>query len=161
MVRLSFSSSRYIQTVDGAVGIFQKVIDLAPSKSIRFVALNRRTFPGSTPFTPEERNVIFTGGEGEAERDAHIEGRGHEIAVFVVEFIRKYDLPPPTRSGGERRPGNGGVAILGWSQGVVHAFAAVASAGTLEKDVRDVLSVHLRSLIIYGMSWSPSTVSSI
>lgn len=112
------------------------------------MALNRRPFPGSTPFTPEELNITLTGGSGDADRDGQIEARGHEIATFVAEFVKKFDLPPLSSDGKK-----GGVALLGWSVGAVYAFAAVGTADTLPKGVKDVLSANLRSLIIYGKCW--------
>ncbi|KAJ7087147.1 hypothetical protein C8R44DRAFT_991416 [Mycena epipterygia] len=76
--------------------IFEKIMALAPSRNVRVVAINRRPFPGSTPFTPAELNITLTGGAGDAERDAQIEARGHEIGMFIARFITKFNLPPPS-----------------------------------------------------------------
>ncbi|KAF9022454.1 hypothetical protein BDZ89DRAFT_956554 [Hymenopellis radicata] len=124
--------------------VFQKVMDIAPSKGVRFVALNRRPFPGSTPFTPEELNVTLTGGTGDADRDIQIEARGHEIATFAAEFIRKFKLPPLSHNGTQ-----GGVALLGWSVGAAYPLAAIGSSPTLPKDVKQLLGSYIRSLITY------------
>ncbi|KAF8873509.1 hypothetical protein CPB85DRAFT_1236931 [Mucidula mucida] len=124
--------------------VFQKVLDIAPSKGVRFVALNRRPFPGSTPFTPEELDVTLTGGTGDADRDAQIEARGHEIAMFVAEFIKKFKLPALSQDGK-----HGGVALLGWSVGAAYPLAAIGSSPTLPKDVQRLLGLNVRSLISY------------
>ncbi|KAF8917706.1 hypothetical protein CPB85DRAFT_1431233 [Mucidula mucida] len=124
--------------------VFQKVLDIAPSKGVRFVALNRRPFPGSTPFTPEELDVTLTGGTGDADRDVQIEARGHEIAMFVAEFIKKFTIPALSQDGKQ-----GGVALLGWSVGAAYPLAAIGSAPTLPKDVKELLGSYIRSLISY------------
>ncbi|KAJ8076358.1 hypothetical protein PM082_000779 [Marasmius tenuissimus] len=124
--------------------IFQKILDIAASKGIRFVAVNRRAFPGSTPYTRPELDVVTDEASTEAEKDAFMQDRGHEITYFIDSFIREHELPPLSSDGM-----NGGVAILGWSIGSSHAAAAVASTLTLPADVRARLSLHLRSLIFY------------
>jgi pimeloyl-ACP methyl ester carboxylesterase len=124
--------------------IFQKVLNVARSNGVRFVAIQRRPFPGSTPFTAEELNVVLTGGSSEADRDAQIAARGHEIASFVDAFIQKFKLPPLSDDGKI-----GGVALLGWSVGGAFPVAAVASSGTLPTDVQARLSSYVRSLIVY------------
>ncbi|KAF9264169.1 hypothetical protein L218DRAFT_958595 [Marasmius fiardii PR-910] len=148
--------------------IFQKVIDLAVFRGIRFVAINRRAFPGSTPYTPHELDTVYNQSSTETEKDAFMEERGHEILQFIDNFIQKNDLPPLSTDGM-----NGGVAILGWSIGASHAAAAVASSYTLPDDVRARLSLYLRSLIFYeaapmiiglpppSQSWLPLTDESI
>ena len=125
--------------------IFQKILDAATSKGVRFVAINRRGFPGSTPYTNPELDVVTNELSTETEKDAFLQDRGHEITYFIDNFIREHELPPPSSDGM-----NGGVAILGWSLGSSHAAAAVASTLTLPADVRARLSLHLRSLIFYG-----------
>ncbi|PBK63889.1 hypothetical protein ARMSODRAFT_893703 [Armillaria solidipes] len=124
--------------------IFQKVLNAARSKGVRFVAIQRRPFPGSTPFTAEELNVILTGGSSEADRDAQIAARGHEIASFVDAFIQKFKLPPLSDDGK-----TGGVALLGWSVGGAFPVAAVASSSTLPTNVQTRLGSYVRSLIVY------------
>ncbi|KAK0224202.1 hypothetical protein IW262DRAFT_1295844 [Armillaria fumosa] len=92
--------------------IFQKVMSVASSNGVRFVAIQRRPFPGSTPFTDEELNVTLTGGSGDEERNFEVEMRGHEIASFVDIFIQNHNLPRVSSDGK-----SGGVSLLGWSGG--------------------------------------------
>ncbi|KAK0222340.1 Alpha/Beta hydrolase protein [Armillaria fumosa] len=121
--------------------IFQRVIDLAPSKGVRFVALNRRHFPGTTPLSPEELVITQTGGTDDSQREALVEARGHEIALFIDTFIQKFNLPSISSGGG--------VALLGWSLGATFAPIAISSTDTLPEDVRCRLSEYMRSLILY------------
>ncbi|KAJ6579593.1 hypothetical protein DFH09DRAFT_913087 [Mycena vulgaris] len=124
--------------------VFQKIVDIASSRGVRIVAINRRPFPGSTPFTPEELNVTLTGGSGDDERDVQMEARGHEIGTFIATFIRKFQLPPLST---DRK--TGGAVLMGWSAGAPFQTAVISSADTLPEELRSVLSSHVRSLILY------------
>ncbi|KAK0183634.1 hypothetical protein F5146DRAFT_179242 [Armillaria mellea] len=121
--------------------IFQRVLDLAPSKGVRFVAFNRRHFPGTTPLSPEELVIIQTGGTDDSQREVLVEARGHEIALFIDTFIQKFNLPSISSGGG--------VALLGWSLGATFAPIAISSIDTLPEDVRRRLSEYMCSLILY------------
>ncbi|KAJ7021455.1 hypothetical protein C8F04DRAFT_1273673 [Mycena alexandri] len=152
--------------------VFQQMMALAPTQhytqGVRIVAINRRGFPGSTPFTPEELNVTLTGGSGDAEREVQVEARGHEIAMFIAIFIQKFDLPPFSGAG---RPG--GVVLFGWSVGAPFTTFAIANADTLPEATREVLRSHVRSLILYeaapiaiglptpAQNWTPLVDSTI
>ncbi|KAK7055271.1 Alpha/Beta hydrolase protein [Favolaschia claudopus] len=124
--------------------VFQKLMDLAPSQGVRVVAINRRPFPGSTPFTDAELNVIYTGGSGDAERQTQLDNRGREISNFIVNFITQNRLPPISNDGK-----TGGAIILGWSVGAPYAMAALSSADSLPLASRVVLAAYLRSVVIY------------
>ncbi|KAK0432326.1 Alpha/Beta hydrolase protein [Armillaria borealis] len=121
--------------------IFQRLIDLAPSKGVRFVALDRRPFPGSTPFSVEELGVLKAAGTDDAQQEAFVEARGHEIAIFIDTFVQKFNLPPIS--------GGGGVALLGWSLGAALASAAISSTGTLPEDTCKRLERYMRAVILY------------
>ncbi|KAK0201370.1 Alpha/Beta hydrolase protein [Desarmillaria ectypa] len=121
--------------------IFQRVIDLAPSKGVRFVALDRRPFPGSTPFSAEELGVLQAAGTNHAQQEAFVEARGHEIAIFIDTFIQKYNLSPISSGGG--------ATLLGWSLGAALVSVAISSISTLSEDIRIRLNRYIRSVILY------------
>ncbi len=120
------------------------MIDLAASKGVRFVALNRRHFPGTTPLSSEELVITQTGGTDDSQREALVEARAHEIALFIDVFIQKFNLPSISSGGG--------VALLGWSLGATFALIVISSVDTLPEDVRRRLNDYMRSLILYGTS---------
>ncbi|KAK2467226.1 hypothetical protein APHAL10511_000775 [Amanita phalloides] len=121
--------------------IFKRVQAAAPKKGARFVATNRRNYPGSTPFSEAEINVLINGTK--EQKDAFNQDRGHEIAMFIQKLIEKENIPPITADGK-----SGGVAVLGWSLGTGYADATIAYADTLPSDVRSHLSKYIRSLTI-------------
>ncbi|KAK0499098.1 hypothetical protein EDD18DRAFT_1070396, partial [Armillaria luteobubalina] len=107
--------------------VFQKVMGVASSNGVRFVATKHRPCLGSTLFTDEELD------QGNFE----IEMRGHEIASFV-------DIPRVSDDGM-----SGGVSLLGWSVRCGYVVVAIASIGTLPVDVQTRLGAHVRFMIIY------------
>lgn len=122
--------------------IFKRVQAIAANKGVRFVAINRRNYPGSTPYSPAELEVIDKGSE--EQKNIWLDTRGHEIASFVVSFIEKEQIPPI--SGRE-----GGVILLGWSVGVGEANATIATADSLPSDIRTTFTSYIRGLVLHGM----------
>ncbi|KAL0580248.1 hypothetical protein V5O48_001753 [Marasmius crinis-equi] len=134
--------STRIQVTDlSREGIFEKMLIAAPQKGVRVVAIQRRHFPGSTPFSPEELSTTLSGGT-EAERVTYSEARGHELALFIAEFISKFNLPPASGA-------KGGSVLLGWSVGGILPVLAIRHSKTLPNDVKERLGAHIRSLIVY------------
>ncbi|KAG6839796.1 hypothetical protein C0991_011599 [Blastosporella zonata] len=123
--------------------IFQKLLPLARNKGSRFVALNRRNYPGSTPFSDEELALVLNGG-GDAKKEAVHHARGLEFATFIDNFISKNNIHPISEDGK-----SGGIVLLGWSFGCTFALAAISSACALPVDVRARLGAHIRAVIAY------------
>ncbi|THH12476.1 hypothetical protein EW146_g7663 [Bondarzewia mesenterica] len=123
--------------------VFQKVQGLALKAGLRFVAINRRNYPGSSPFTPDELNVIMQGTD--EQKDAYMKARGHEIATFIDLFVQKHNLPPISDDGK-----TGGVVILGWSLGNSMSMASIANLDTLPTDVQSRFASRVRTLIMHG-----------
>lgn len=135
-------------TPDLFLVIFERMLPVASNKGARFVALNRRHYPGSTEYRSGELNIVVSGGT-EEEKDAELQARGIEIATFIDNFIQINDLPPISE---DRK--TGGIILLGWSLGSVTAFATIASAGALPSDTRARLGARIRSIIVYGDRYS-------
>ena len=110
---------------------------------MRFVAINRREYPGSTSYNEKEVNVILNGSK--EQRDVWSRDRGHELGTFIHRFVEKENIPPISVDGK-----TGGIVLLGWSAGSGIANATIAYADTLPSDVRSCLSLYIRSLIIQG-----------
>ncbi|KAF8343237.1 hypothetical protein F5887DRAFT_973984 [Amanita rubescens] len=121
--------------------VFKRVQNVAIKQGVRFVALNRRNYPGSTPYTPEEINALLNGTK--EQRDGWHKDRGHEVGVFIYKLIEKGGIPPISA---DRK--TGGIVIHGWSAGAGDASAMIAYADTLPEDVRSRLALYMRALII-------------
>ena len=121
------------------------------------MALNRREYRGSTPFSDAEKAVVSTGTD--EQKLQWLRDRGNEIATFIHTFIRQHGLPPASANGK-----SGGVALLGWSLGVSTTMATVANVDSFAPEVQQSLASHLRAHIMHGSKpvlCSPASTSLI
>ncbi|EJF60558.1 hypothetical protein DICSQDRAFT_155693 [Dichomitus squalens LYAD-421 SS1] len=133
--------------------VWEKVLDLAPAYNTRFVAINRRDYNGSTPYTAGDLNVLQNGTV--SEQTAFFQQRGEEIATFIELFIKQNGLPAPSADGK-----TGGVALLGWSLGNAFGVSTIANIQTYATSTQQTLAKYLRGLVLQG-SWSPQIDTSI
>ncbi|KAI0354026.1 hypothetical protein OH77DRAFT_1426430 [Trametes cingulata] len=122
--------------------IFEKVMSLANVSNIRFVGINRRDYPGSTPLGTEDKAVLASGSEDE--KAAFLKSRGLEVANFVDRFILSNHVPTLS-SDGKR----GGFALLGWSLGCTFALAAVANIDALPAASQLRWQSNMRALVLH------------
>lgn len=131
--------------------IFKRLISLSTNYNIRIVALNRRGYAGSTPYTSFEKS-IFSDEQAHSNEAKHqfLEQRGVEILRFIDAFIQQFNLPAISRSEGKQV---GGVALLGWSLGIVFTLAAIANVDSklISDETRERLGTHLRTHILLGV----------
>ncbi|TBU38724.1 Alpha/Beta hydrolase protein [Dichomitus squalens] len=145
--------------------VFRRVIALSPAVGVRFVAVTRRDYNGSTPYTAHELNALQNGSN--SDKQAFLRARGLEIATFIQRFIQENSLPAP--SSDEK---TGGIGVLGWSLGASFAVALVANLQTYPTLIQKTLGQYLRALILQAavcrpwpslppQSWSPQIDTSI
>ncbi|KAI0368496.1 hypothetical protein BV20DRAFT_969126 [Pilatotrama ljubarskyi] len=139
---------------------------LANASNIRFVGINRRDYPGSTPFSAEETTVLASGSDDE--KAVFLRSRGLEVADFVDRFVVNNNVPALSSDGQK-----GGFAILGWSLGCAIALAAVANIDALpaasklpwQSDMRALLLQEAPTVAIGSpippKGWSPQLDNSI
>ena len=123
--------------------VYDKVMSLGTRSGLRFVAINRRGYPGSTPFSNLEMSILETGSH--EQRAAFIHAQGAEIMTFIYRYVQQHGIPSLSDDGS-----SGGFAIMGWSAGVSTALAAIAVVDTLPKEVSSVFKANLRALIMHG-----------
>ncbi|EKM50560.1 uncharacterized protein PHACADRAFT_178299 [Phanerochaete carnosa HHB-10118-sp] len=145
---------------------FEKIAIVASSAGVRFVAISRRDYPGSTPLSATDLRVLNDGTD--EEKAQHVRNRGVEIATFIDKFVEQNELPPPDEKGS-----GGGFAILGWSLGGTHAFATVTNIDALADAARARFAHYMRLLIMLEVpdlpigitpapkSWGPTQYKSI
>jgi len=100
-------------------GVFEKVLPAARKKGIRFIALNRRGFPGSTAYSKEELDVMKSPGAGIPDYLKFLQRRGLELIGFVHHAVENLKLPVLGPDG------KGCITILGWSLGNVYSFSVL------------------------------------
>ncbi|KAA1475623.1 hypothetical protein DENSPDRAFT_763553, partial [Dentipellis sp. KUC8613] len=117
---------------------FLRLADSCYERNIRLVALNRRSYPSSTPLAPPSFPSLTS-----AAKRAWLAARGVELLQFIDAFIERERLPPISR-GGEA----GGVALVGVGIGAAYTCAAVASMGIVAGGEGGRVGGYLRAHIL-------------
>lgn len=128
---------------------FARLFPLANERNLRIIALNRRDYKGSTLYSPEELSALpslRTGGkDAEKAQAGFLTDRGFEIARFLARMIKDKDIPKISDNGV-----HGGIVLVGWSLGAITTLAFLANMSTYPYEIRELLSSHLRALLVYG-----------
>lgn len=139
------SSLSYKSTSCNITDVFKKDLPEARQQGIRFIAINRRNFPGSTPFTSSELSAIQVKGAGALEYVQFLLDRGKELVGFIVSAIKQLELPYKNSEGG-------GISLMGWSLGNTYMQAIVNCLldVDLPEEWKILFEESLNSLIVYG-----------
>lgn len=141
----SFHSGRSIPSkhwrhIDlGIAGVFQRLTShAASSRTTRIICVNRRGYPGSTPYTANELKVLHHGSDDE--RLAFLQEEGFLLGLFIDGLITTHSLPK-----------QGGVSIAGWSMGSIYTLALRSALVYFPHHIRLRLKAYLKSFIIWGL----------
>ncbi|EPT04329.1 hypothetical protein FOMPIDRAFT_44288 [Fomitopsis schrenkii] len=128
--------------------VYRHLFPHAAKYGLRLVALNLREYRGSTPYSPSDLAAL---GSGDMRQQlSMLQARGLEIATFLVSFIRKENIPPPSNPDDYNQTRGGGLSVLGWSWGNSITIAFLAQAAKLPDSERHLLDAYLRGFILYG-----------
>lgn len=123
----------------------------ASEYNMRIVLVTLRDYPGSTPYSPAELDVIFSQ-DVDSQAD-FMQARSMEIASFLVWLVKGENLPPISTSSipiNEDGKPSGGIALLGWSSGSALVLSLVANADKLPAETQELLDAHLRTCFLWG-----------
>ncbi|EIW58385.1 uncharacterized protein TRAVEDRAFT_64846 [Trametes versicolor FP-101664 SS1] len=101
-------------------GTFAKLQPLAATHGVRIIALNRREYPGSVPYTAEERALLPPVPDEPLTDVAQIRSnqqmlqmfmrdRGYELYQSIEGLVVEHNLPAASQTGG--------IVLVGWSLG--------------------------------------------
>ncbi|KIK52380.1 hypothetical protein GYMLUDRAFT_88741 [Collybiopsis luxurians FD-317 M1] len=121
-------------------GLFFPLLSVGKARSHRIIVVNRREYPGSTPYNADELKV-FAEGPDEARYKQLIDG-GANLSLLLDGLVQSLSLPQT-------------ISIVGWSLGSTFALAMVASITTLPNGSRARLSKHVRRTIIWDAPSQP------
>ena len=133
-----------------------KLAPLAHTNNTRLVLVNRRDYPGSLPYSDDERNLLLSCFEPASSDEvvlakrrekllAFMKNRAREIYDFLEELVAEGDIPVA-----QKERNTGGIIVVGWSFGSTWMLALLASVGSFP--VNDIaLSRYVRRVICHGM----------
>ncbi|KAJ7595600.1 Alpha/Beta hydrolase protein [Mycena floridula] len=119
---------------------FKRLVEPARADNIRLILPNRRSYPGTTPYTSEELESLES---GKPDRAEVLLNQGIYLALLVDGLIQKHQLHP------------GKVAVGGWSLGVPFLCAFIRAIAHVDEDSRKRLREHVRCMMFWD---PPSTV---
>jgi pimeloyl-ACP methyl ester carboxylesterase len=128
------------------IGIFRKAVDGAHSHGLRVIAVDRRHYGESTPFTEAElaplkaEDALETGAI-----EPFMDRRAVELAKLIQRLVETDSLPKP-----DAQHHHGGVILMGWSIGNAFGLDFLARSARLPSELRTVISTYVRGYIIYG-----------
>ncbi|KAI0365122.1 hypothetical protein BV20DRAFT_776935 [Pilatotrama ljubarskyi] len=127
---------------------FKKLLPLAKEFNTRIVLVNRRDYPGSSPYTPDERANLArlasssASPEGAEETASFIKQHARDIYDFLADFVKRQRIPAPQGHIA------GGIVLVGWSLGCLSMTAFLANVGSFP--VGDVaLGKYVRRVVLY------------
>ena len=147
---VSFHSYSFIHAPNTYhTGNFKKFIPLAPKFNARVVLVNRRDYPGSAPFTSEERAEFArlastpAGAPGAAEAmELIMKERARELYDYLVQLVKRGGVVPAQGK-------KGGLVLAGWSLGATWLSALLTHVASFP--VEDVnLKDYVTRIVYYG-----------
>ncbi|THU90351.1 hypothetical protein K435DRAFT_821187 [Dendrothele bispora CBS 962.96] len=115
----------------------------AHAQNIRTVILNRREYPGSTPYTDAEIDDLVHG------RKVFLDRLGTLLGDFLKTFIENETIPEM-----DMVNRTGGIAIMGWSAGNMTGMSLFSDPDLLDDTIYKLLRKYVRGLVLYDPAHS-------
>ncbi|KAK1235459.1 hypothetical protein PQX77_001311 [Marasmius sp. AFHP31] len=128
---------------------FEPLQTQALSSNLRVIALNRRDYPGSTPFSDVELEALHSG-NGSRAQEFHA-NLGLHLWLFLKKLIEEEDVPPISTKVPAGAQRSGGIVLMGWSLGVAFTLPAFANPKVVGDNYK-LLERYIKALIIYDPS---------
>lgn len=124
-------------------GVFRKLFPLAAAHRLRIVSLYRRDYNPTTSFCDADlAGLVSRTVEGQ---EGFLRSQAVDIATFLVMFAREQHIPLAEGT-------TGGIALVGWSLGSLHAHAVVAHLDALPSNVLSDLEKYLHTVVCHDVS---------
>ncbi|KAH8810331.1 hypothetical protein DL96DRAFT_1626754 [Flagelloscypha sp. PMI_526] len=136
----SYTAIFFIHGYNYHASICEPLLPLAPAHNLRFIALNRRGYNGTTSYTPSEIQELDNPTSDKVE---WIRKQGHYLVLAINALIVKLGLSE-----------KGGFALCGWSLGTVFSLGILDAmhSDMLEKETKERLRKFVRCIILYDPS---------
>jgi len=136
-----------IHSCYGGAAVFEKLLPLAHAHNLRIVSVYRRGYAPSSGFRDDELAGIGLKKRIE-DAEPFLRAQGAEIATFLVNFATAQGIPLS-----DPEPNNldaGGIVLIGWSLGGIHALAVLAYLDELPEDTQLTLRKSLHTILFHG-----------
>ncbi|KAF8651131.1 hypothetical protein AX16_004877 [Volvariella volvacea WC 439] len=117
---------------------FKRILPLAASQNLRFVAPFRRDYGESGKYTDEGVADLRAG------KNIFLENLGAEVANFLTWFLDKNEIPKLSE---DRK--RGGLSLLSWSMGNAATFAFFGQPKAVSSDIYRKVEPYIRNFVIY------------
>ena len=131
---------------------FKKLLPYAKQNNARIIAVNRRDYPGSAPYTADEQAFLARlastrscSGEAASEMEEFFRARARELYDYLFALVKREDIPSAR---GKGKAATGGIVLAGWSFGVTMMTAFLANVASFSSEVQ--LSKYVRRVVFYG-----------
>lgn len=126
----------------GTAGFFSRFLPLAGKLGARLVAINRRDYPGSEPFSEEDRALLLSTTQNtpaaSENADRYMKARAREIYDFLFQLVKSEDLNINS------------IILAGWSLGTAFVTSFLAHAPSFESEPRGAgLGQYIRRVLAY------------
>ncbi|KAF5009713.1 hypothetical protein FDECE_4059 [Fusarium decemcellulare] len=128
---------------------FIPMLPFAATHNSRLVVLNRREYPGSDPYTAEERHqleAVQEAEDGKALLNEFMRNRTHEFFDFLTAFVQQEKIPLPNGQ-------SGGIILVAWSLGAIWLMPFLLHASSFPVGGVDI-SKYVRHAIIYDSPYT-------
>ncbi|KAL1745732.1 Alpha/Beta hydrolase protein [Schizophyllum fasciatum] len=120
--------------------VFARLLPLARTRGIRIICVNRRGYPNSTPYTPEEAAALASTDPSRVLLD-----QGILLSRFIAQLPDTLQLPQPS-------DGHAGeIALAGWSLGTLFVQLVLASLDSVDEHTRVILRTRIRRVILWDI----------
>lgn len=118
--------------------VFDRLLPLARTRNLRLICVNRRLYPGSTPYTPEEAAQIAS-----PDPSGVLAAQGVLLALFIARLPAALRLPRPQHGRA------GGIALAGWSLGTLFVQLVLSALDAVDEATRTILRAYVQRVILW------------
>jgi len=126
-----------------SLAVFRRLVPLASQHNLRLIFVNRRDYPGSSPYSDEDLRNVQNVEDGEG-YERFFKARGSEFAKFTEWIITHESIPKA-----DWENNTGGVFMLAWSAGNAYALPILSYVDLLSETTRSTIEPYFRGFIIF------------
>ncbi|KAI0342327.1 hypothetical protein BDW22DRAFT_1357653 [Trametopsis cervina] len=121
--------------------IFRPMFPFAAARNLRFISLNMREYPGSSPFSDSD---LASWNSSDAQKQAAaLRDQSLEIARAIAHLIKTENVPTPRPD--KCKP----VSLLFWSQSNANGLSILKNISLLDAEVKDTLLHYTQNIFMY------------